>query len=89
MDKITQHDVGDDTILTSSATVMEIVSHGAVPRADWRGMVSFREAGWKNSKTSVRAVRIPKGVWEEMGLPDKVTMTIEPGDRLNVDEEDR
>lgn len=28
---------------------------------------------------------LDKGVWKDMGLPDQLTVTVEPGDRLNAD----
>lgn len=29
------------------------------------------------------SLRVPKDVWEDMGAPATITVTIEPGDRLN------
>lgn len=28
---------------------------------------------------------LDKGVWKDMGLPDQLTVTVEPRDRLNAD----
>lgn len=32
------------------------------------------------------AIFLPSGTWKDMDRPNKVTVTIEPGDRLNTEE---
>lgn len=84
-----QHDIGDDTILSSTCTVMTMTSPHATP--NWQGMIGFREIGWEggngpdHARESRRRLLIPAEVWREMGAPDTITLTVEPGDRLNVE----
>jgi hypothetical protein len=30
-------------------------------------------------------LRLSRATWDDMGRPDRVTVTVEPGDRLNAD----
>lgn len=34
----------------------------------------------------LQRVPIPRRLWDELGKPDNITVTIEPGDKLNVEE---
>ena len=85
MTKITQHDEGDDTILNRSATVMTLTGS----TNPWNHLINFREASWTQSSNpdNRRVVKIPYAVWMEMGAPEEITVTIEPGDTLNAVEE--
>lgn len=79
-DKINRSDVGDDTILQSSCSVMVMTS-------TLSKRVFFREADWKEGaadRGSYRKVILDRSDWEEMGRPEEITVTIEPGDKLNA-----
>lgn len=80
-DSISRNDVGDDTILLSSCSIMVKVSEDDVK-------VSFRNSDWKEplkDRGKFRRTELDLEDWDEMGRPEKITVTVEPGDMLNVE----
>jgi hypothetical protein len=78
-DKTVRSDIGDDTILGSSCSIMSFISMGEVK-------VAFRNSDWRepaSERGKFRRVELDVGDWIEMGKPDTITVTVEPGDRLN------
>ena len=49
--------------------------------------VYFDKGDDEPSPSNLRDLYIPRQMWEDMGNPDKITVTVVPGDALN--EEDR
>lgn len=39
------------------------------------------------SETHIRRQEIPRKMWNDLGNPDKITVTVEAGDMLNTTEE--
>lgn len=35
---------------------------------------------------AVEVYGLPRDLWEEMGSPDQITITVQPGDHLNVED---
>lgn len=80
-DNVSRSDVGDDTILLSSCSIMTKVSEDDVK-------VSFRNSDWKEplkDRGKFRRTELDLEDWDEMGRPEKITVTVEPGDMLNVE----
>jgi hypothetical protein len=61
--------------LTKTEVVLRLIEGGG----DWRDFTDFDD----DSGSETVAVSIASERFEEMGCPEKVTVTIEPGDRLN------
>lgn len=79
-DRIQRDDVGDGTIMTSSCSLMEKVSEDDVK-------VVFRNSDWKEpvkDRGYFRRQELAVEDWDAMGRPETITVTIEPGDLLNV-----
>jgi hypothetical protein len=73
--------VGDDTIHGSSCSVMIKVS-------EFDTRAGFRNSDWKESlkdRGRFRRVELDIEDWDEMGRPEEITVTIEPGDLLNLE----
>jgi hypothetical protein len=45
------------------------------------GDVIFQRAEYIENR--INSITVPQSVWAELGAPDKITVTIEPGDTLN------
>lgn len=60
--------------LTKTVTVLDFIG------VDAEGMPIYCALG---DETRSHAVAVDPDVWEDMGRPDAITVTIEPGDLLN------
>ena len=61
--------------LSQSITLLE--------RYEPAGLDSGCEVFCSRDSTVVTSVWINRGDWEDMGSPNEVTVTVQPGDRLN------
>lgn len=66
-------------VLTKSQTVLELQLGGIL------GLV-FSAPEVEGEEHRYNAMQVDKRVWEDMGKPEVITVTIEPGDKLNEEE---
>ena len=68
-----------EAVLTRSRTVLTHNPEGRLQTVVYfdRGADEEPNAGHLNS------IDIPRQMWKDLGQPDKLTITIEPGDKLN------
>lgn len=72
----------EPTIITHHRTVFH---HDA--DADDAGLIAFSSLVSDDDPSLFRALDLSPDVWDHMGRPETVTVTVEPHDRLNVPEE--
>jgi hypothetical protein len=78
----TQTDTIDDKLLLRTQIVL-VRENAHVAFGKW---VNFRTADFQTPHDDVDRffkVRLTAAVWHDMGSPETITVTIEPGDRLN------
>jgi len=62
--------------MVKSQTVLEKKKVGSV-------RVVFEQTTEAREEMRLHAIGVDRAVWDEMGEPDVITITIEPGDKLN------
>lgn len=67
--------------LAKTRTVLTVLSISSKTRMIPSNTIPFDAGEDEESRSHV--VFVDKSVWEEMHKPDTITVTIEPGDRIN------
>jgi hypothetical protein len=65
-------------ILTKSTSVLDKISD----ELDYLGFISF-ESSREDESDRFRLITIDQASWHDFGHPDRITITIVPGDTLN------
>lgn len=79
--------------LTESKTVMHRVEEGGYTEEGMQLFTPFTKAEIEDDSedsedfdpADQKAIMVGDNVWEEMGKPDTITLTVQPGDHLNND----
>ena len=66
--------------LVATSSVLAIDPDSLESSSRWVEFTSYHE---EDKLKLRRAVTITRSDWEELGQPDKITIRIEPGDKLN------
>jgi hypothetical protein len=69
------------TTITATATRIVMTFHHAIM---FHGTERPSDALFVDETRTVYDLKLAHGLWCDMGEPDTITVTIEPGDRLNV-----
>lgn len=78
------------TDMTRTQFVMYVVDDGAIVSAEDRktgedyDMVQFTTAQTDEESGTIHELQFNAAAWQDMGEPHALTLTIEPGDKLNV-----
>jgi len=81
-DRVVREDTRDDTLLGRTSALMVKTS---ISQAE--GLVRFRNSDWREpaqERGKRRVTSLDYQDWLDMGRPDVITVTIEPGDMINV-----
>lgn len=69
--------MGDNTAITVETVLVRIKDMPLPP-----GLVAFGPRIQDGDLVGL-GVMVPEGTWAELGKPNQITVTVEPGDRLN------